>query len=59
MGSGCIVKPFDETDLKKGINIVLTWCRLEKKDVKRNPGELQNIQKDSGLSQVPYPVSTV
>ena len=41
---GCIVKPFDEMDLKKGIDIVLTRHRVEKKGVDRNPGK---PQKDS------------
>jgi len=35
MGSGCIVKPFDEMDLKKGIDIVLVQCGIEKMDVKK------------------------
>ncbi|MGB9940512.1 response regulator [Methanosarcina sp.] len=45
-GSGYITKPFDETDLKKGIDIVLARCRLEKKDVIKNP---ERLQKASGL----------
>jgi CheY-like chemotaxis protein len=35
-----IVKPFDETDLEKVIDIVLGRRGLEKKDVKRNPEKL-------------------
>jgi len=44
MGSGCIVKPFDEKDLEKSIDIVLSRCRLEEKDVKENS---QKPQSDS------------
>jgi AmiR/NasT family two-component response regulator len=42
MGSGCIVKPFDEKDLEKGIDIVLSRCGLEKKDVNKNSRKPQN-----------------
>ncbi|RXA17590.1 response regulator [Methanosarcina sp. MSH10X1] len=38
-GSGYITKPFDEKDLKKGIDSVLMQHRLEKRNVKRNPGK--------------------
>ncbi|AKB43356.1 MULTISPECIES: response regulator [Methanosarcina] len=44
VGSGCIVKPFDEKDLEKSIDIVLSRCRLEEKDVKENS---QKPQSDS------------
>lgn len=42
MGSGCIVKPFDEKDLEKSIDIVLSQCGLEKKDVKEDSRKLQS-----------------
>ena len=41
---GYIVKPFDEMDLKRGIDIVLARRRVEKKGIDRNPGK---PQKDS------------
>jgi len=44
-GSGYIAKPFDETDLKKGIDIVLARRRLEKKDVIKNPERLQKASE--------------
>ncbi len=49
-GSGYIVKPFDEKDLKKGIDLVLVQHRLEKKDGNINPGRLQ---KDSERPHTP------
>lgn len=42
MGFGCILKPFDEKDLEKSINIVLSRCELESADVKKNSRKLQN-----------------
>jgi AmiR/NasT family two-component response regulator len=42
IGSGCIMKPFDEKDLEKGIDIVLARYGIEKKDVKKNSRKLQN-----------------
>lgn len=38
-GSGYITKPFDEKDLKKGIDPVLEQHTLEKKNAKRSPGK--------------------
>jgi DNA-binding NarL/FixJ family response regulator len=41
---GCIVKPFDETDLKRNIDIVLTMRRMEKNIVEKDQ---LKFQKDS------------
>lgn len=53
------MKPFDEMDLKKSIDIVLTRRRMEKKGVGRNPGEPKKIPKNSGFFRVPYPILKV
>jgi len=49
-GSGYIIKPFDEKDLKNGIDPVLMQYRLEKKNVKRNP---EKLREDSGRLSTP------
>jgi AmiR/NasT family two-component response regulator len=55
MGSGCIVKPFDEKDLEKGINIVLSRCGLEKKDLKKNSQKPQNYSERFRLASSSLP----
>lgn len=42
IGSGCIVKPFDEKDLERSIDIALAQRGIEKKDVKKNSRKPQN-----------------
>lgn len=49
-GSGYIIKPFDERDLKKCIDPVLVQHRLEKKNVKRNP---EKLREDSEKLRTP------
>lgn len=56
-GSGYITKPFDENDLKNGIDTVLVQRRLEKRSVSRYPKKLQKdsekIRTSSGSLSAP------
>jgi two-component system, response regulator PdtaR len=45
---GCIVKPFDETDLKRNIDIVLTRCMMEKNIIEKDQLKLQKDSEKFG-----------
>jgi AmiR/NasT family two-component response regulator len=51
MGYGCIVKPFDEKDLKMGIDVALARCGLENKDIKRanSQSDLERLRAPSSF----------